>query len=84
MPSSKTTITKSEYHSLLGLMLLAKRHNDAQLEIISAVTEIVGEIEQDGKPKGPKDGGFAADEVYSTYEPCADDLLKSLHLTVAD
>lgn len=38
----KTTITRSEYHQLLGLAALATRHNQSLNEICDAAELIVG------------------------------------------
>jgi hypothetical protein len=71
----KTQITRSEYQQLLGLFVLAKRHQTALAEILNAVVEITGE---------GRDDGHCSDQVYGSDDPNVDALLKKLGITVAD
>ncbi len=67
------TINQSEYLQLMGLLVLAKRHNDALNQIVDAVRAITGEED---------DMGHSSDAVYSDYS--ADELLKKLDIRVID
>lgn len=69
----KTEITRTQYHKLLGLMVLAERHDKALQEILEAVKELVGDDE---------DCGHSMDAVYSDQN--VDDLMSRLKITVKD
>lgn len=77
---AKTTITKREYHELCGLMVLSARHNRALREICMAAHDITGEPIDDDT----WGGGHCGDEVYSTIEGSAEELLRRLEITVED
>lgn len=77
---AKTTITKRDYHALCGLMVLAKRHNDALKQIEGAVAELVG-VAQDAHGYA----GHVSDETWcGNGEPNADRLLSKLEITVEE
>ncbi len=71
-PTQKTSVRRSEYLQLVGLLLLANRHNDALQNIEDAIAEITGE--------GP--GSHSADAVYCNYS--AEKLLNKLNITIAE
>ena len=71
--TDKETINHAEYLQLLGLMELARRANEQAKAIIAAAVAITGD-------KGG-DGGWTADECYST-NPSADGLLQRLEIKV--
>jgi len=60
--TSKQSITKSEYHQLLGLRVIAKRHWDALNEIEKAAREITGEKEGHGHADDMMSGSRPIDE----------------------
>lgn len=69
------TITKNQYHALVGLMVLAERYNRAIVEIELAAREITGDEEH----------GHTSDEVYGgDGTPNADNLLRKLMITIED
>lgn len=43
----KTSISKKEYHQLLGLKVLADKHNQSMHEIVAAAKELVGDADKD-------------------------------------
>ena len=70
--TDKESISKVEYFQLVGLLELARRGNEKQLDIMKAVISITGERD---------DMGFSADAVYSDIG--ADELLERLNITVS-
>jgi hypothetical protein len=69
--TQKVTVTAHERLQVIGLLVLAERHNKALRDIEAAVMSITGETEQ---------GGHSTDAVYSDYD--ADDLFGRLGITV--
>jgi hypothetical protein len=67
----KSSITKSEYLQLIGLLVLAKGHNDNLKELAKAIREITGESH---------DQGHSTDAAYCDYS--ADDLLQKLEIPI--
>jgi hypothetical protein len=67
----KKTVTKAERLQLVGLLALAKQHNEFLRQILSAAMEITGEED---------DAGHTSDAVYSDYS--ADALLRNMGITV--
>jgi len=67
----KTEITKNDKYAIIGLLILAKKNNDALNDIIVALRDITGE--EDGF-------GHCADSAYCN--DTADNLIKKLHLKV--
>jgi hypothetical protein len=75
--TDKTEISRNEYLQLVGLLVLAKRHNDALDEIVRAAAEITGESDEYGG------FGLTGDVAYG-HDPDADALLRHLEITVRD
>lgn len=69
----KKTITKAQHLQLVGLLALAKRHNERLDDIRRAVAEIIREED---------DHGHASDIVYGDRD--LDDGLRILGITVAE
>ncbi len=67
---TRTTITANERLQLMGLLVLAKRHNAALKDIERAALAITGE----------DDLGHTSDGLYCDYE--ADEILRRLNITV--
>ncbi len=65
----KTEVTHTEYLQIMGLLVLAKQHNDAMQSIGVALQNLTGELEIDG---------HSFDAMYCGYT--ADELLKKLDL----
>lgn len=63
-------LKRSEYHQLVGLLVLASRHQRALDEILEAVGDVVKE------PHDRLRDGHCSDAVYSGYT--ADELLRKL------
>lgn len=70
-PTPKT-ITSAERLQLIGLLAIAKTHNDA----LTAITRTAETL------TGDRDGVHTADAVYCAYD--IEHLLERLHITVAD
>jgi len=67
----KESITENEKLQLMGLLVLAKRHNDALKDIVASVRKIIG---QEG------DRGHCDDAVYCDYS--VDELLDKMEVVV--
>jgi hypothetical protein len=72
-----TEITQEEYFSLVGLLTLAKVHNDALEKIEKAIVKITGENND-----GYSYYGHSSDAVMNNYS--ADELLDKLDIKVKD
>lgn len=68
-----STITREQYYQLLGLVLIAKQHNDALEGVTKAVRSITQETDE---------YGHSSDVLYSDYG--VDGLLERLKITVED
>lgn len=79
--SLRKHITRSDYLKLLGLKLLADRHNAALKNIVEAANEITGECEPDGTPVFT--GGNTDDSFYGDMRTI-DELIALLGLKVVD
>lgn len=73
-----TTITRTQYHQLLGLMTLAKMHNDKLRDIEVAACVITGVVP--GEYAG--NCGHTSDMVYGSRE--LDDGLRCMKIEVVD
>jgi hypothetical protein len=71
--SQKKTVTKSEYLQLVGLLTLAKKHNEWLEDLRVAALAITQEADEHG---------HTGDAVYGDYS--ADMLLDRLNITVED
>ena len=69
---AKTKITEMERMQIMGLLLLAKDHNEKLAEIHNAVLSITEDAD---------DIGHCSDAVYSDFS--ADELLRKLKITVS-
>jgi hypothetical protein len=69
----KTQITKAEYYQVVGLLVLARKHDEVMRDIAESVRAIVGEDD---------DMGHAYDACWDTSID-ADDLLRKLKIEVA-
>lgn len=67
---AKQTITANERLQLIGLLALAKMHNDKLRDIEAASIELTGDAEM----------GHTYDGIYSDYS--ADEILSRLNITV--
>jgi len=72
------TITRSQYHQLVGLLALAGRHTRALKEILAAVLEITDDQER-GLIDEVLHGAAVLENTYA-----ADSLLRRLNITVID
>lgn len=70
---TQRTISRSEYFQLIGLLTLAKKHNETLKDIERAALAITKEVD---------DLGHTADAVYGNRSP--DELLALLDITVRD
>jgi len=68
----KTTITRSEYLQIVGLLTLASEHEKQMAQILVSLGELTGETD----PRL----GHCCDAIYNGYT--ADDLLKKIGLSV--
>lgn len=73
---AEKTITKPQYYQLIGLKVLAERHNKALEEIIQAAADLL-----DARDGSGDADGFIADTIYSN-SITVDALLKKLDITV--
>lgn len=67
----KESISENERLQLMGLLILAKRHNDSLKDIVASVREIIGAVE---------DEGHCNDAVYCDYP--VEELLEKMEVTV--
>jgi len=82
--SLRDTITRSEFYQLAGLLVLAKRHEDALKELEKAALEITQEVDlTTGKRIESWGGGHTGDSIYGG-EHSAEGLLKVLGLEIAE
>ena len=70
------TITRKQYHQLVGLLALAERQDRIMREILAAAVEITGEDD--------RETGHTADAMYDGQRRDADALLERLNITVED
>ncbi len=71
-PTEKTKVTPAEYLQLIGLLTLAKHHQEKMGDILLAVQELTGDINDDG---------HSSDAVFCDHN--ALDLLKKLGIVIA-
>ncbi len=71
------TISKSDYHALIGLREVAKRYLELLDQINDAAQEITGEVDSDGKKETM---GHTSDYIYGSRE--LDSLLNLLKIEI--
>lgn len=74
-PMSKDTITRQEYHQLVGLLALAEKHIQKVEDIHDVARDITGEDD---------DFGFTGEAIYEPSRRDADGLLGRLGVEVED
>lgn len=75
---AKETISRNEYYQMMGLLSLAKKHEQMAQQLGLAATDI---IEPERKDK-TRMNDYIADEIYGDNEPNVDSLLTSIGMTV--
>lgn len=71
------TITKSQFHQIVGILVLAKSYSEKQRDLSTVLAELVDERDSSGELN---DAGHCMDAIYCDYD--AKTLLKKLKIKV--